>query len=258
MAGWHRFPYPDQAYDYAGAALKKAWPRLHRGDRAAYPGSLAVQDAWRAYHRGDFEEARKLGIKAGAAGIDVANKAQIIYATYLETHSKKQLSLFEEAAARAEAHARQFPGDANAHYLQALALGRYSRGISVLTALAQGLGGRIRAALERAIELEPRHADAHIALGAYHAEVIDKVGAALGRLTYGVAKDKGVEHFETALKLNPDSAIARCEYADGLIMLYGKRMLDQARDLYAQAASSPVADAMERLDVEAAKAELAD
>jgi hypothetical protein len=36
-----------------------------------------------------------------------------------------------------------------------------------------------------AIALQPRHADAHIALGAFHAEVIDKVGALIGGMTYG-------------------------------------------------------------------------
>jgi hypothetical protein len=43
---------------------------------------------------------------------------------------------------------------------------------------AQGLGGKIKHSLTQALELEPRHADAHVALGAYHAEVIDKVGSA--------------------------------------------------------------------------------
>ena len=38
--------------------------------------------------------------------------------------------------------------DANAHYLYALALGRYGQGISVAAALKQGLGGKIKASLE--------------------------------------------------------------------------------------------------------------
>ena len=63
----------------------------------------------------------------------------------------------------------------------AYALGRYSQGISVAKALAQGLGGKVKNALETTIKLAPKHADAHIALGAFHAEVIDKVGSLLGR-----------------------------------------------------------------------------
>jgi len=258
MAGWSKFPHPDKAFDYAGTALKKAWPRLHRGDCEEYPHGAKVQDAWRAYHRGDFEAAFRLGLAIGDAGVNVANKAQIMYATYLEGDERKKLALFEEAAKRAETYAASATADANAYYFQALAWGRYSQGISVIKALAQGLGGKILAALEQAVELNPRHADAHIALGAYHAEVIDKVGAGIGSLAYGASKDKGVRHFEKALGLNPDSAIARVEYANGLVMLFGKSMMDKAVNLYEQAAVCIPADAMERLDVELAKSELED
>jgi hypothetical protein len=253
--GWNKFPYRAEAYDYPGAALKRAWLRLHRGDCEAFPDHAPLQDAWRAYHRGDFEEAFKRGLAVAGAGLNVANKAEIIYATYLE-NDKKKLALFDDAAMRAETYASEVPEDANAHYLLALALGRYSQGISVVKALAQGLGGRIRAALERAVLLNPKHADAHIELGVYHAEVIDKVGASIGSLAYGARKEKCVLHFETALTLNPDSAIARIEYANGLVMLYGKSMMDKAVALYTQAAACTAADAMEQLDIELAKKEL--
>jgi tetratricopeptide (TPR) repeat protein len=159
-------------------------------------------------------------------------------------------------ARRAEEQQKAQPKYPNAHYLHAYALGRYSQGISVVKALAQGLGGKIKDSLTKAIKLEPKHADAHIALGAYHAEVIDKVGAMVGGLTYGAKKDEGVKHFITAIKLNPDSAIARIEFANALVMMFGKSKLDEASKLYEDAAASKPMDAMERLDVELAKAEL--
>ena len=43
-SSWAKFPYPEKAYEYEGAALKKAWPRLHRGDCEPFPGDAAVQD----------------------------------------------------------------------------------------------------------------------------------------------------------------------------------------------------------------------
>jgi len=118
------------------------------------------------------------------------------------------------------------------------------------------MGGKIKDALLTAIKLEPRHADAHIAYGAYQAEVIAKVGAIVAGVTYGAKKDSALEHFQKALKLNPDSAIARIEYANGLILLFGKSRLDEAQKLYEDAAACKPADAMERLDVERARAEL--
>jgi len=114
----------------------------------------------------------------------------------------------------------------------------------------------IKDALAQTIKLRPTHADAHIALGAWHAEIIGKVGSMVGGLTYGAKKDAALDHFAKALKLNPDSAITRIEYANALVMLFGKDRMKDAEKLYAEAASQRPMDAMERLDVEAAKAEL--
>ncbi|MGR6722265.1 hypothetical protein ACU6QI_00160, partial [Aeromonas veronii] len=80
-------------------------------------------------------------------------------------------------------------------------------------ALAQGLGSKVKTALETTIKLAPKHADAHIALGAFHAEVIDKVGKLLGK-TQGADTATGLKMFEQALKLNPGSAIAMIERAN--------------------------------------------
>jgi tetratricopeptide (TPR) repeat protein len=253
---WKKFPYPDKAFAYAGADLDKNWARLHRGDCEPFPADAAVQDAWRAYHAGDFAKAVELGLKAGDAGINAANKAAMIYANYLEDDEDEKLRLFEEIADRCVARQAAEPDDANAWYIHAYALGRYSQGISIGKALAQGLGGKVRGSLEHALKLQPAHADALIALGTWHAEIIDKVGSLVGGLTYGAKKEMGEKHFRAALELNPDSAIARTEYANGLVMLFGRSRIKEAEKLYAEAAARTPADAMEKLDVEAAIAEL--
>lgn len=125
-------------------------------------------------------------------------------------------------------------------------------------ALTQGLGSKVKTALEQAIRLSPQHADAHIALAAFHAEVIDKVGSLISGMTYGTKKDSGLSLYQEALKLNPGSAIAMIEYANGMVMLEGDKRMKEATDLYEQAAACKALDAMERLDVEMAKAELED
>src|SRR2546429_7202418 len=112
---WTKFPHPDKAYAYDGAALKKQWDRLHRGDGEPFPKGVAVLDAWRHYHAGEFQQAVEAGIAAGGAGINAAVKAQSIYANYLEKTDKGKLALFEEAAGRA-AHTRaETPQDAPQH-----------------------------------------------------------------------------------------------------------------------------------------------
>jgi tetratricopeptide (TPR) repeat protein len=257
MAKWIAFPHDNAPYVFDTAALKKQWTRLHTGDAEPLPTDAKVLAAWSLFHAGEFQKAYDAGLKTGGAGITVANKAQAIYANYLEKSEKSRLAMFMEVSERAEAQQAEDPKNPNAYYWQAYALGRYSQGISVAKALAQGLGSKVKTALETAIKLQPRHADAHIALGAFHAEVIDKVGSLLGR-TQGASKDQGLLMYKTALKLNPISAIAMVEYANGLVMLEGDKKMKEAEKLYADAAACDPADAMERLDVEMAKAELED
>jgi tetratricopeptide (TPR) repeat protein len=257
MAKWTGFPHDAAAYTYDTATLKKKWARLHQGDAEPCPKDAASLAAWALYHAGEFHKAVEAGLKAGGSGLTAANKAQAVYATYLEKSEKTRLALFMEVAERAEAQIAAEPDNPNAHYMMAFALGRYSQGISVAKALSQGLGNKIKTALERCIALQPQHADAHIALGAFHAEVIDKVGSLLGR-TQGASKDTGLAMFKTALKLNPTSAIAMVEYANGMVMLEGDKKMKDATKLYEQAAACEPLDAMERLDVEMAKTELED
>lgn len=257
MAKWTAFPHAGD-YTFDAASLKKNWSRLHQGDCEPLPKEAAVLQAWALFHNGEFQKAAEAGLKAGGAGITVANKATSIYANYLETKEKTKLELFMEVAERAEAQQASDPKNANAWYWQAYALGRYGQGISVAKALAQGLGTKVKNALEQAIKLSPKHADAHIALAAFHAEVIDKVGSLIGGMTYGAKKDVGLSLFRESLKLNPGSAIAMIEYANGMVMLEGDKKMKEATKLYEQAATSTPMDAMERLDVEMAKAELED
>jgi tetratricopeptide (TPR) repeat protein len=243
---WTAFAHPSKSFVYAGDSLKKNWAKLHRGDCEPFPSDADVQEAWRLFHQGKFAEAVEKGIAAAGAGITAANKAQAIYANGVEGKESAKISHFEEIMNRA-----------NAHYLYAYAAGRYSQRISVVKALSQGYGGKIRAALEAALKLQPKHAEAHIAMGAYHAEIIDKVGALVGGLTYGANAKEGEKHFRKALELTPGSPIARIEMANGLVMMHGRKMVDEAGKLYAEAAGIDPRDAMEKLDVDAAREELA-
>jgi len=256
MKKWQPFPHDTADFDYAGAALKKSWKELHRGDQEPWPGSPELQEAWRCFHRGDFQQAVERADAFGLEGHAVANKASGIYATYLEPDSKRQIDCFKSAIERAESAIEAFPEDPNSHYFHAFNLGRYSQSISVVKALRQGVGGKILRSLKRTLELQPLHAEAHTALGMYHAEIIDKVGKLMGGMTYGASESEALKHLRHALELTPRAPIARIEYANGLYLLYGDARLDEVSELYVAAAETRPLDAMEKLDVEAALAEL--
>lgn len=253
---WTAFPYPDPAYRHTPESLQQAWPVLHSGDLEPFPTHPKLVQAWIAFHAGDFERATRLGLDVGVNGYAVAHKAICIYTQYLETNPRKKIATFECVAERCERQQREQPDNSSGWYWHGYALGYYSTGISVVKALAQGLGAKVRHSLETTLKLAPDRPDAHVALGVYHTEIIDKVGAMIGGITYGVKKDEGYRHFETALRLNPESAIARVEYARALRMLDGKRRLADAGVMLEHAAAVHAHDAVERLDIEAARIEL--
>ncbi|MFT4268778.1 MAG: hypothetical protein QM586_16410 [Xenophilus sp.] len=243
---------------FDAAAVLAHWPRLHAGQPLPPPADPALAEAWALYHGGDFAAAATAGLALGDGGANLADQATAIYANYVEPREATRLALLRQVGDRAQARALAHPEDCQALYWHAYALGRHAQAVSVARALAQGLGGKLKEVLERIIELEPRHADAHFALGAFHAEVIDKVGALVGRMTYGVRADTAVALFERGLEINPHSATGLMEYARALLALEGDARAAQATRLYERAAAIEPADARERLDAELARTGLHD
>jgi len=274
---WAPFPHPDKAFDYDGPKLAKAWASLHAGDQEPFPDEKHVaallkknpklgkdasaiaaelQHAWRAFHRGDFETAHDTGIALNALGASVAVKAGGIHATYLVDDTATKTKRYENLAALAESAIDALPDEANSHYRYAFALGRLSQTISIGKALAQGLAGKVRAALDATLEIAPKHAEAHTALGIYHAEIVAKVGGMLAKLTYGANAADAEKHLKQALKLTPDSPIAWVEYGNALMLLHGDRREDDVAEAWDKAAKLKPRDAMEALDAAWAKAQL--
>lgn len=282
MSGWNPFPYDDSDYQYPDKKLMASWQELHRGDRMLFPNAdwvetvleehpdaapsgyngdsekvaKNIEQAWRDFHAGHFGKAVVSWAAGGALAHAPANKAAGIYATYLEQDESRQRELFQAAAERAETALKLMPNDANAHYFHAFNLGRYSQSISVATALRQGIGGKIKSSLDKALRLQPDHAEAHTALGLYHAEIVSKIGKMVGRVTYGATAEQGLEHLQRAIELTPLSPIAHMEYGNGLYLLFGDKKIDEVTELYVKASELHPHDAMEALDATAAKDEL--
>ena len=265
-SAWAAFPHDAKGYAYAGDALKKAWPKLHAGDCEPFPDAKraaallkaagkaapkldadalaeALQDAWRAFHRGDFKAAHDAGVALGPIGASVAVKALGIHATYLVDDEGERLKRYEQAAALAETAVKALPDEANSHYRHAFALGRYSQGLSIAKALKMGIAGKVRAALEATLELAPKHAEAHTALALYHAEIINKIGAMIGGLTYGAKAAEAEKHIREAVKLTPASPIAHIEDGNVLLLLDERRNEEAAAAAYEQAAQAKPLDA---------------
>ena len=148
------------------------------------------------------------------------------------------------------------PELANSHYRRAFAIGRLSQSISIAKALAQGLAGKVRESLDKTLKMEPKHAEAMTALGLYHAEIVNKVGGMLAKLTYGANASDSEKNLKAALKLTPQSPIAWIEYGNGLMLLHGDKREDDVAEAYDKAANFKPLDAMEALDARWAREQI--
>jgi len=255
MAAWTPSPYQGE-HRFDVDRVVALWDLLHAGDGEPLPSEPAVLRAWAYYHEGDLQRAMMAGLAAGGGGITVANQATAVYACHLESSEATRQELLLKAAERAGEQAAREPANPNAWFWQAYCVARYCQSISVAQSVAQGLGRRVRDALHRTIELQPRHAHGHIALGVFHAEIIDKVGALIGSMTYGVKRDIGLRMIREGLRLNPRSAAMRMESAKALLLLEGEAASEEAAQLVEEAARSEPLDAVDRLHIERARAEL--
>lgn len=262
ITNWEQLP-KDYTFDYNQAQLAENWEKLHAGDRYEYPLNYegnedilnAQANAWLHYHNGNFQKAAELGLKLAEDGAVVLAKSVAAYCDYLCEDEDTVIQLLSDSIDFCTTAADALPECASTQFSAALMMGRYSQRISITKALSQGLGGKIKAYLESALELEPNHAEAHTAMGLYHAEIIDKIGAMIGGLTYGAKKPIALEHFETSMELAANLPITSIEYANGLLLLADKDKKSPA--LYQQAAECEALDAIQNCDISFAQDQIA-
>jgi len=245
--------------------IKNNWSALHGGDQEPWPENPDLQNLWLLFHQGQYlkaaEEAEPL-FPENHDAIVVACKALSTWAHYLESDDNEAKSQLLRAAKLAETAiaelAKPSPHHKNLYYQYAFALGRYGQKISITQALADGLAGKIKQALDQTLALDSNHADAHTALATYQAEIIQKLGKFAAKLTYGAVPDDALSHYQQGIELAPESVSARTEMADGLLMVYGKKRLKDAVAIYQQAYEIEPLDKLTELDHGLAEEELKD
>ena len=207
----------------------------------------SMEDAETAYTEGRFLEAVEIAEALGTAdGYALATKSLAVYGYYLAPEEEKQ-ALFQRAMELGDMAIQADPANPETHYQSAHALGRYSQTIGAMTALRRGYGGRIRDFLEATLARDSLHAEAHLALAGWHADVVDRAGRMVARITYGANRGESNTHFERAMELRPDSRIVMLEYALRLPLLTGREGRELQRDMMQRASELPLGDAYDRL-----------
>jgi len=125
------------------------------------------------------------------------------------------------------------PKGVEGHYYYGVCVGSYSDGVSIFTALGEGLKGKTRKHLQKAYELDKHFNDATppMALGRYY-EVLPWLA--------GQDKDKAMQYYREALSLMPEESPYRPKlhvYAGGLMLDLGEDE-QKARRLLREAAES--------------------
>ena len=254
---WRSTPVDMSDLDLEGDQLQARWSEMHKGNLEPFPADAQLQQAWRLYHLGRFAEAADLGEALGGPGLVPAAFATTIYTVYVESDEKRKPELFETAAQLCAQAIEAGVDTANAHYMHAVSMGRYSQFISMIEALAKGYGGRIKDAVERCLERSPNHAEGHLTLAGWHAAITDQAGGLMARMLYGATEDGADEHYAEAIRLVPDSPVVHLEHARGLEVMHGMSQRAAIVAALERALDCKPVDAMQRLDVALGRADLA-
>ena len=207
----------------------------------------ALADANAAFDAGRFLEAAEQAAAIGSAdGLVLAARAHRVHGSHIAPPEEQQAH-FRQAMDHAEQAIAAAPDDAWAHIESASAIGRYAETIGIGEALTGGFGGKMRDALQVALELDPDNAIAHLALGSWHANVVDRTGALVGRMTFGATRKKAMEHLERSLELWPDNKAVLLETGTALLVLDAKKHRERALELLEAATAAAPQGAYETL-----------
>lgn len=196
---------------------------------------------------GRFLEAAELGAALDtAAGHARAAYALAVYGFHIAPEEDRE-ALFSRAMAHGERAVELDPDHADAQLQFAHAAGRHAESLGAMKAMRGGYAGKMRDAMVRAVELDPGMAQAHLSLGAWHANVVDQAGGLVARAMFGATRKKALEHLERALALAPDDKVVNFEVGRCLLLLAPKKNAGRARALLARAVEAPAQDAFGRI-----------
>ena len=267
----------EPTFRFAGEQLAAHWKVLHAGDLEPWPDvqrarllqnlsgagagdpvqlAVALQDAWRAYHEGDFAGAHARGLGLGLAGAGVALRAACAEARYRGGDASARHAQLAALLPVAEALRNALPDEPNSHFRLAL----------VLADLLENRDTRARpdetelqsqhSALQRALRLAPRHGEAQLALGVFHANAIARLGAIGARVACAASATAAEHHLELARRLLPGCPRVWLETGRALRLLSGIHQGGAISEAFRRAAKMTPRDAAAALDVDWARAQL--
>ena len=205
---------------------------------------------------GKFYEAAEMAAAVGdARGLTLAARALAIYGYEIAPENEKQ-ELFLRAIVHAEKAVELDPNSSEAALEVSHTLGRYAQTVGVAEALTGGFAEKTRAAMDRAIQLDPTNYRAHLSIGSWNAEIVAAAGF-MAKMLYGATEEGSLLSYQKALDLSPQSGVVHFEYAVGLMRL-GDENIDLATKHLEKALALPPRDAYGKIVQDKAKQALAE
>lgn len=181
-----------------------------------------------AYRAGAYERVVTLCDAEGSAG-SLAFAAQAIIADAITRPTGFCEPCLRRAIAKADQAIARDPQRVEGYLQKSIAIGFRGRAIGVSQARAEGLADEALALLERAVAMAPANAWAQASLGAWHLEIVQHAGPVLANLMYGASREQGLQHYRTALTLDPHSALLQMNYALALLAMEDEDVVPEAR-----------------------------
>lgn len=207
----------------------------------------SIEVARSAFNEGRFVEAVELAAALETSeGYALAAESLAIHGYHFAADDDRT-ALYGRAFEFAQEAIRLDAANPEAHFQSAHVMGRQAQIVGVLAALNRGYARKVRAAFEEALRHDPQLAKAHVSLGAWHAEIVSKMGRFVAGITYGASRREALAYFEQAAELAPDDIVVLLEYANGLLLLGRNRNREQTRELLTSAVNLPPKNAYDRI-----------
>ncbi len=202
--------------------------------------------AYEAYVAGHFTVAAMLAEADGSAdALAFAARSRIADAIARDKPGCLDCLTRAEAAARA-AIARD--AALTEGWIQlAIAIGFRGRLVGSVEAQSEGLAEQGRAAIDRALELEPDNVWARASLGSWHLEIVRRAGSLLASILYGASEDEGLTNFRKAIAADPTNVLLQFNYALALLALDRDRFESEADAALIEGIKDAREDALTRI-----------
>jgi tetratricopeptide (TPR) repeat protein len=182
--------------------------------------------------------------EASAEALAFAARARIADAITRDGEACLDCLLHAEQSARAAIE--RDPQLAEGYTQLAIAIGFHGRLVSPFEAQAENLAEKGRAAIDKALELDPANVWARASLGGWHLEIVHRAGSLLASTLFGANEEEGLKLFREAISAEPGDLVVRYHFALTILALDPERFRTEAAKSLDEGSKDSRADALTR------------